>query len=376
MHIHFEKEGSLKQLTSIIQTLDSNEKINGIMIFSCDNNLFPIPELNSLLKNTKTSLFGGIFPSIIFHGKKHDIGSIIVGFDVAVITQIIHHIDGPAHLFQAELESFYENIDHGKTFLINIDGLSEGVETFKEEVFYTLGLSKNYIGGGAGSLSFQRKPCVITNEGLLQDAAVIALIDVYSGIGVAHGWENISEPIKVTQSIGNHIISLNWEPALHVYKKIVTTLSGEKLEDDNFFKIAKGYPFGISKMDNEMVVRDPIEIINKTTLVCVGAIPQNEFVYILTGNKESLIEGAKRAKSLAENAFFENHSRKKSKDSITLFIDCISRVLFLEEDFQKELDAVGSYNLIGALSLGEIANTGKAYLEFYNKTSVIGILEA
>lgn len=375
MYIQFEEDGNLHQLEAIIRSLDSDEQIKGIMIFTCDENQFSEEAVNKILINTKTKMFGGVFPSIIYDGKKHDRGSIVVGFYVAVDTKIIHDINNPKRLFRLELEKFYNTINIGKTFLVNIDGLSEGVEAFKEEVFYTLGLSKNYIGGGAGSLSFSRKPCVITNEGLLQDAAVIALVDVRSGIGVAHGWENVSEPLKVTQSSGNHIISLNWEPALHVYMEKVESLSGEKFTKDNFFKLAKGYPFGIAKMDNEMVVRDPIEIIDETTIVSVGAIPQNDFVYILKGNKESLIEGAKTAKKIAYKAFLDEYGEKSSDKSVTLFIDCISRVLFLEDDFQKELDAVYSKTLIGALTLGEIANAGKSYLEFYNKTSVIGILE-
>jgi hypothetical protein len=51
--------------------------------------------------------------------------------------------------------------------------------------------------------------------------------------------------------------------------------------------------------------------------------------------------------------------------------------LFLEKNFAYELEAVhdGQMPLIGALTLGEIANNGKDYLEFYNKTSVVGVLE-
>ena len=57
-----------------------------------------------------------------------------------------------------------------------------------------------------------------------------------------------------------------------------------------------------------------------------------------------------------------------------MFIDCISRVLFLEKDFEKELAAVydPKYPLFGALTIGEIANNKHDYLEFYNKTSVVG----
>ncbi len=45
--------------------------------------------------------------------------------------------------------------------------------------------------------------------------------------------------------------------------------------------------------------------------------------------------------------------------------------------FDDEIDAVFEEGtpLIGALTIGEIANSGTDYLEFYNKTSVVGMLE-
>ena len=59
-----------------------------------------------------------------------------------------------------------------------------------------------------------------------------------------------------------------------------------------------------------------------------------------------------------------------------LVVDCISRVLFLQEHFENELTAmnIGEKNLVGVLSIGEIANSGKDYLELYNKTCVVGML--
>lgn len=80
-----------------------------------------------------------------------------------------------------------------------------------------------------------------------------------------------------------------------------------------------------------------------------------------------MVNAAKEAK---EDAFLEvNH--------FTLFIDCISHVLFMGEAFHQELDAVYDENIyfIGALTLGEIANNKKHYLEFYNKTAVIANTE-
>jgi hypothetical protein len=373
MNIKTEYEGNFNTLKSIIEEMDRDKSIKGIMVYTCDLNNFTEDMFFPILNKCKTSIFGGVFPSILSNGQKYDKGSIVIGFKSNVKSQIVHDIHHSN--IEDELSNFNGHLDEGKTFLINIDGLSEGVELFKEELFYTLGLSKNYIGGGAGSISFERKPCVICNEGLLKDAAVVSLIDVDSGVGVAHGWDNISEPMKVTKSEGNNIISLNWEPAFSVYQEAIKKLSGHHINEDNFFEIAKAYPFGISKIGNEMIVRDPICVIDRGTLLCVGAIPQNSFVYLLNGNEESLIKGAEQAKINAINGFTNITGRAISENTVTLFIDCISRALFLKDDYHKELEVLGNEAVYGALTLGEIANMGKAYLELYNKTSVVGMLE-
>ena len=105
-------------------------------------------------------------------------------------------------------------------------------------------------------------------------------------------------------------------------------------------------------------------------MICVGEVPQNVFVHILKGKPENLIEASREALDTAMSVI--NYDRK-----LTFFIDCISRVLFLEDDFQKEINTVASSGslLAGALTLGEIANSGSEFLEFFNKTAVVAIIE-
>jgi len=61
-----------------------------------------------------------------------------------------------------------------------------------------------------------------------------------------------------------------------------------------------------------------------------------------------------------------------------LIFDCISRVLYLEDNFHRELNEVctqlpiGSH-LVGALTLGEIASSLHGGIQFLNKTAVINI---
>ncbi len=69
---------------------------------------------------------------------------------------------------------------------------------------------------------------------------------------------------------------------------------------------------------------------------------------------------------------------EQNENSVILF-DCISRSIFLGDNFVKELEEIEkqmkpSKNLFGALTLGEIVNNGNEYITFYNKTCVIGVL--
>jgi hypothetical protein len=85
------------------------------------------------------------------------------------------------------------------------------------------------------------------------------------------------------------------------------------------------------------------------------------------------VKAAGKALTLSLEAFHGPAGR-----TIIILIDCISRVLFLGKEFEKEIQAVYQEDipLIGALTLGEIANSGRDYLEFYNKTAVVGCMEA
>jgi len=175
--------------------------------------------------------------------------------------------------------------------------------------------------------------------------------------------------LKVTESEGNRIISLNWQPAFDEYRNIVEQHSKMSFASKPFFDIAKAYPFGIAKLDAEMVIRDPLTH-EDSVLICVGEVPQGAYVHVMNGNKETLINAAKHALKIAESGC------EGTEPELMIFVDCISRALFLNGDFNKEIETVAECGIpmVGALTLGEIANNGRDYLEFYNKTSVVGLL--
>jgi hypothetical protein len=370
------QDGNLNEFKKTLASLDADERVKSIVILACDKNGYKKEWVDDSLKVCRKPIIGGIFPQIVIDHSKLEKGFIAVGLNTPMVNEIIGNLSMKDIDLDEVLSDKFSKVDmNHKTMFVFVDGLSKGIASLNEAMFNNWGILCNYVGGGAGSLSFVQGPCIFTNEGLLEDAAVLGLVDIRSGVGVAHGWKPISEPLRVTEVDRNKIISINWEPAFDVYQNIVETSSGKSFKEMDFFELAKGYPLGISVLADEVIVRDPISVDNGT-LTCVGEIPQGSNVRILTGSESSLLAGAELASEKAKISYLEENTTMDKKDFITLFIDCISRVLYLDDRFYKELECVNDgHELIGILSLGEIANTGKAYLEFYNKTSVVALLE-
>ena len=364
------KEGSVESLQRMLTETQQDNRVRSLLILSCDANGFKPEDVDPVLANCVLPVLGGIFPQIIAQGENLEQGSIVAGMFYDMESIWVPGLSDDEYDLDEAVEKALDGVQvQDRTFIVFVDGLSSRISAFIEGLFNNVGLMPNYIGGGAGSLSFEQKPCLFTGQGLKGDGAVIGVSRVPTGIGVAHGWHPITKTIKVTESEKNRVISLNWEPAFQVYKNVIEEQYGLSFDEKPFFDIAKAHPLGIVKLDAEMVVRDPLYTENNE-LVCVGEVPVNSFVYILQGNMDSLIEGAVQAR---DNALKDYQGEMNTASM--LFMDCISRVLFMGEEFKKELQAVDcGITTFGALTIGEIANTGDAYLEFYNKTAVVGVL--
>jgi len=372
MIIKIDETGTLEGLRKISNNIKDQELVKSMLILACDANGFTPEKVDPLLKEIPIPLFGGTFPAIINGQRKMDKGCIVVGLSAESRIEVIEELSNENVNYEETLEKKIPDLEEMETMLLFVDGFSKRIGDFIESLFNIFGLEINYIGGGAGSLSMKQKPCLFTNAGIIQDSAVLALLDLKSGVGVRHGWQSVDGPYKVTQSDKNTIKTLEWKPAFEVYKKVVEDHSGKIFRDDNFFEIAKAYPFGITKIGAERIVRDPLILGEENTLVCVGEVPEGSFVDILNGSESSLIKASGEALAACKKAFGKDANR-----GLGIFIDCISRVLFLEDKFSEELNAVyeEGFPLIGACTIGEIANSGNDYLEFYNKTAVVAILE-
>lgn len=374
MKIRFDSQGCKDVFAQLVDELQANDEVEGLMVLACDDNGWTPIDINPIIATLTKPIFGGIFPQIIHEQKNYQVGTLVIGLPKCPDIRCIDGLSDPNADYDQQLDQFADDwIDAAgdSTLVVFVDGLSKRISALVQSLFFTFGLEQNFIGGGAGSLSFNQRPCLFSPKGLLEDAAIVARLPMASGVGVAHGWMPISEGMKVTEADRNVIKSIEWRPAFEVYRELVEVSSGQTFTDNNFFDIAKGYPFGIGKLGTELVVRDPLMLDEQGGMVCVGEVPQGCFVKILKGTHESLVTAASLARERAEASI----SGSAVDHDTAFFIDCISRVLFLEDGIVEEFAAVSAgRRLFGALTLGEIANNGKDYLEFYNKTAVVGLL--
>ncbi|MCB9423072.1 MAG: FIST C-terminal domain-containing protein [Ardenticatenaceae bacterium] len=372
MIIKADHTGTIENFQNIVEETLANDAVKGLLILACEANGFKPENVNEILTNVSIPLLGGVFPQLILAQTKLTRGTLVIGLLETPDVLVIPGLSNPAVDYDDVIDEQYPELGEAQTMMVFVDGLSTRISALIDSLFNVFGLEINYIGGGAGSLTLVQQPCLFTNQGLVQDSAVLALLKTASGIGVSHGWHSIRGPFKVTESEKNVIKTLDWRPAFDVYREILAEEADITITPENFFDLAKGYPFGINRLGSEKVIRDPIAVIDGSSLVCVGEVPSESYVDIMTGDTQSLVQAAARAVKQGKA-----HFKAGDPASTTLFIDCISRVLFLEDEFAQELNAVydQATSLVGALTLGEIANSGENYLEFYNKTAVIAVME-
>jgi len=353
-----------KEFIEQINSLDSNQNVQSILILVAENNNCRLEAIEPVIKACKTCIIGGIFPQIIFESELISNGIVLIPLSFA-LQSLVFDFKNSIDVCIADITDFVSKISsEEKTLYIFVDAFGHKKDAYIDCIFNFFGTSVKYIGGCCGSISFEMCPCVITNDGIIENAGVFALSPSPISLGVAHGWKAISDPMKVTNVVNNKISTLNWESAIEIYKTIVENHSGKKFEDNTFYDIAKSYPLGIVKIDGDYAIRQILSA-NQIDLTCSDRVELFEYVSIMYADKDDLLFAA----DSAMNMISENLEITNNDNNLIFCVDCIARKLFLDTDFSRELDIFSKNGPVyGVISLGEIANHGNEILEVYNNT--------
>ena len=345
-----------------------------LAVLVADDGAPDLGDLVAALRDVDTQFFGGLFPGLIHGDRQLKSGALLVPLPADSEPVLVRGLDRP-NVVLPDLGHIAASPVGSHTAVVLVDGLTANVSRLLAELHRRLGNSVHYIGGGAGSLSLEQGPCVFSREGVFQDAAVVSFVRQRSRLGVRHGWKQHEGPVVATRTSGNVIHELNWRTAFDVYREAVEPFTDVELTRDNFFTVSTAFPFGIYKEGEEDVVRDPVAVGDSGELTCVGEVPENAVLNILRGDRSSLVEAAGQA---ADDCC----AGGPLEASTAFVVDCVSRTIFLDDDFECELTAVRERvahidprcPVQGILSLGEISSHGQGYVEFFNKTIVAAVL--
>lgn len=279
-------------------------------------------------------------------------------------------------LNMAELSSeeklFLSNINKNSIILF-VDGISKYFKNLINNLNNILDKNIKVIGAGLGYKDFSHKFTIFDEDKTYVDHSLIIGIDQNIYMGFSHGWKPIYGPLVVTKSKENILYELNGEPAFEVYKKVLKEIDNQDINKENFFEIAKNYPFAMLSFANEdLIVRNPVSINDDGSIQIVSSIDEMESLYIMKGEKDKLIESSCK---------FANELFVCNSKGISLIFDCISRLIFLGDEFKKEIETIykcgkqENLKLFGISSIGEITNLKFSDIKIFNKTILMGIID-
>ena len=249
-----------------------------------------------------------------------------------------------------------------KLLVVLADGLAGEQHELVRGAYSVVGGTVPLAGGcAADSYRYEKTFQFFANADgvqVLSDAVVAAAIgsDAPIGVGVAHGWRKLGEPMVVTSSNGGTVHTLDGEPALAVFSE--RTKAPQSLADDMpaFRFFAMKHPLGMSRRSGE-----DIRVIHEGTVAdgsikSLVAVPQGALLWAMETDREGLL-------SSVDDAYAEAVQPLEGAPPIGfLAFDCGVRFMFLEPDGVRDEVAKFVHRAAGApfggfYTYGEIART-------------------
>lgn len=343
----------------------------GILILIAEKSKIIVEELISRLNKKGLVFWGGIFPYVISDDNYYDDCIIVQNYPIINRPLFIDTYNCSDIDYKHLQKHFKKGIK--PLVMVLVPGMKVNTSHFLFNLFNKFGNSVKYIGGGAGSLNSANKKCIFCNDGFKSDSYLLSFIDLDVDLEVNHGWEEYYEPLIATKTEDGIIKELNWLPAYDVYKNIILEITGKELSDDNFYELSQKYPLGMEKNHSKFIVKAILGKTKDGDLITSDYIAENSILYLLLGNKETLLEASKF--DINKTKVFQN------KYFSSIVFNCVSRLSILNKCFKKELSNINisikrinpNIKTEGIITLGEISHNEKGYLDFYNISIVRAI---
>ncbi|MGI8419324.1 MAG: FIST N-terminal domain-containing protein [Candidatus Levyibacteriota bacterium] len=293
-------------------------------------------------------------------------------FSVGIGKNIHNNAEQAAKDAIASFQGLKDHTYPYRSALVLVDALAGHTDTLIEAMNNLTAGTYQFFGGGAGDDAKFSKTHVFFDTEAITDAVVT--LEMLSkkpfGIGVAHGWETASKPMRVTESDGMRLISLNAMSAVEVFKEHAKA-TGQT------FDLSDPVPFFLHnvigiKTTNGYKLRVPLAINKDGSINCASDIPTGAIVSIM---KTTAASAALAAKEATEDALAQITGNEKN---VAIVFDCVATRLRTGREFATELDAVaeelGGTQYVGCNTYGQIARVDGQFNGFHNCTAVVCII--
>lgn len=258
-----------------------------------------------------------------------------------------------------------------RVLLLLSDSLSGDQRAVVRGAYGVVGAEVPLVGGCAGDDLQMVRTLQIHGDEVLTDAVVGAAIgsDAPMGIGVSHGWREVGEPMLVTASQDNRVLTINDEPALDVYLRRLSAPAAVCNDSAAFTRFALTHPLGVSRRSGTEVRFVAGADFAERSLSCVAQVPQGGLAWLMEGDVDSVLTATREACEQAMDGL------EGSPAIGVLAFDCIARRGVLgDEGIAREVAAVvrhvAAAPVVGFYTYGEIART-RGTAGFHNQTLVV-----
>jgi hypothetical protein len=259
-----------------------------------------------------------------------------------------------------------------RTLLVLTDALAGQAEEIMELLNQETGGVYQVFGGGAGDdAKFERTEVF---RGVESHTGAVVALEICSkkpfGIGVSHGWKPASQPLRVTQSAGARVVSLNASSAVEVFREHAAK-TGQRFDIGNPMPFFLHNILGI-ETPNGLKLRVPLQVGGDGSIHCAAEVPEGAMVRIMASSDESSTEAAREAARAALGSLGE------AKPKAAIFFDCVATRLKMGKAFAGELDAMtkelGGIPYVGCNTYGQIAKVEGQFNGFHNCTAVVCVI--
>lgn len=229
-----------------------------------------------------------------------------------------------------------------------------------------------FFGGGAGdNANFSRTHVFYGCKAYTDSAVVLEILsDKPVGIGVAHGWKPTGNKMRVTETDGTKLISLNARPAVELFREHAAAI-GQQLDMEQPIPFFLHNILGI-EIAEDFKLRVPLSINADGSINMASDIPRGAFVSFMTTNNDCSRNAAMEAAQKAIGQL-EHH-----KPGVALFFDCVATRLRMGDEFNLHLDLVRNsldgIKYAGCNTYGQVARVDGQFSGFQNCTAVVCVI--